>query len=113
MVRFTATLTANEGRGTARRGGRVDVAIEIDDQPVPTDKVPPDLAKAIGKSAATKAAWANLPPSHKREHVKHVLEAKKPETRARRIASTLELLRKTPARTPARAASARRPSRRA
>jgi hypothetical protein len=97
----------------AESGAPVDVAIEIDDQPLPTDKVPPDLAKAIGKSAATKAAWAALAPSHKREHVKHVIEAKKPETRAKRIASTLELLRATPKRSSARGAASRGAARRA
>lgn len=103
-------------------GAPIDVAIEIDDQPLPTDTVPPDLAKAIGKTAATKAAWAKLAPSHKREHVKAVLEAKKPETRAKRIAAAVEMLAgksttstKKPAakRSPARGASAGRASRRA
>ena len=33
-----------------------------------------------------------LSPAHKREHVKQVIEAKKPETRARRIAATVAAL---------------------
>lgn len=76
----------------AKSGELVKVEIELDDEPLPTDIVPPDLKKAIGKSAATRAAWDKLSPSHKREHVKHVTEAKKPETRARRIAKTIEAL---------------------
>ena len=100
-------------------GAKVDVAIEIDDQPLPTDTVPKDLAKAINGNAKAKAGWAAQSPAHKREHVKHVMEAKKPETRERRIASTLKLLAATPPkkkpatapRTPARAASKRRASR--
>jgi len=87
-----ATLAA----AGAPSGARVTVTIELDDQPLPTDVVPPDLAKAIGARAGTRAAWAKLSPSHKREHVKHVIDAKKPETRARRIAAivqTLEALR--------------------
>jgi hypothetical protein len=71
-------------------GTPIDVAIEIDDQPLPTDTMPADLKKAL--TGAAKAAWEKLPPSHKREHVKHVLEAKKPETRARRIAATIATL---------------------
>jgi uncharacterized protein YdeI (YjbR/CyaY-like superfamily) len=39
------------------------------------------------------AAWRDLSPAHKREHVKHVIEAKHAETRARRIAKTMEVLR--------------------
>lgn len=105
-------------------GAEVSVAIEIDDQPLPTDTVPEDLAKAINGNAKAKAAWKAQSPAHKREHVAHVLEAKKPETRERRIASTLKLLAAAPVkkkttktkaatapRTPARGASKRRASR--
>jgi len=72
-------------------GARVTVTIELDDQPLPTDVLPPDLDKAIARAGA-RTAWAKLSPAHKREHVKHVIEAKKPETRARRIAATMEAL---------------------
>ncbi|HEY7373815.1 MAG TPA: YdeI/OmpD-associated family protein [Polyangia bacterium] len=84
-----ATLAA----AGAASGARVTVTIELDDQPLPTDVVPPDLARAIGARAGTRAAWARLSPAHKREHVKQVIEARKPETRARRIAATVEALR--------------------
>jgi hypothetical protein len=87
----------------AKVGDRVDVAIEIDDEPLPTDTVPPDLEKALKKSAAAKAAFEGLSPAHKREHVKHVLEAKKPETRARRIEKTIATLEATPPKTKASA----------
>jgi uncharacterized protein YdeI (YjbR/CyaY-like superfamily) len=76
----------------AAMGARVRVTIELDDQPLPTDVLPPDLEKAIGARPGTRAAWAKLSPAHKREHVKHVIEAKKPETRARRIAATIAAL---------------------
>ena len=84
-----ATLSA---AGVAS-GQRVTVTIERDDQPLPTDIVPPDLEKAIAAHPAARTAWAKLSPAHKREHVKHVIEAKKPETRARRIAAVVEALR--------------------
>jgi hypothetical protein len=77
-------------------GDRVEVTIELDDEPLPTDTVPPDLAKALAKNRAAGEAWKKMSPSHKREHVKHVVEAKKPETRARRIAKTIETLRNGP-----------------
>jgi len=73
-------------------GTDVAVTLELDDQPLPTDTVPKDLAKAINASAKAKAAWAAQSPSHKREHVKHVIEAKQAETRARRIAKTVATL---------------------
>lgn len=75
-----------------KHGDRVAVEIETDDEPLPTDVVPPDLAKALKKNAAARRAFERLSPSHKREHVKHVMEAKREETRARRIAKTIETL---------------------
>ncbi len=56
--------------------------------------VPEDFAKALAASAAAQAAFAKLAPSHKREHIEAILEAKKPETRARRIAKAVETLAK-------------------
>jgi hypothetical protein len=77
----------------ATSGEVVDVKIEIDTEPLPTDTVPRDLQRAIDTSAATRAAWQKTSPAHRREHVKHVIEAKKPETRKRRIAATLAALK--------------------
>jgi hypothetical protein len=42
-------------------GARVTVTIELDDQPLPTDVLPPDLEQAIAARAGTRAAWALLP----------------------------------------------------
>jgi hypothetical protein len=53
---------------------------------------PDDLARALAKSAAARKAWAALSFSHQREHVEALLEAKKPETRARRLEKTLGML---------------------
>jgi len=76
----------------AKPGQRVEVTIERDDRPLPADTVPEDLARAIGRSKRLRAAWEKLSPSHRREHVKHVVEAVKPETRARRIERTIAAL---------------------
>lgn len=73
-------------------GTNVDVTIELDDKPLPTDTVPPDLQKAIKASKRAAAGWEKTSPSHRREHVKAVLDAKKPETRARRIEAAIEML---------------------
>ena len=56
-------------------------------------KPPADLVKAL---KATPPAWTNwqaLSFSHQREHVEAIEEAKKPETRARRIAAAVATLR--------------------
>src|SRR5215471_14013031 len=63
----------------------VRVTIEADTEPLPTDIVPPDLAKALKRGSAAAAAWERLRPSLRREHVKSLLEAKKPETRSNRL----------------------------
>jgi hypothetical protein len=76
-------------------GARVEVTIELDDELLPTDVVPDDLAKGLKKNKDAAAAWRVLRPSRKREHVKHIVEAKKPETRARRLGQILETLTST------------------
>ena len=86
-------------------GATVDVTIEHDDEPLPTDIVPPDLEKALAANPAAKAGFAAKSPAHKREHVKYILEAKQAATRARRIAKTVETLAQAkprPANKPAR-----------
>jgi hypothetical protein len=76
------------------RGARVDVSIELDDEPLPTDVVPPDLAAAFRRDAKAFASWEDLAPAVRRGFVKSVLEAKKAETRARRVAKIVDTLRK-------------------
>jgi len=70
----------------------VRVTIEADTEPLPTDAVPQDLAKALKRGSAAAAAWEQLRPSLKREHVKSLLEAKKPETRSNRLDKILATL---------------------
>jgi uncharacterized protein YdeI (YjbR/CyaY-like superfamily) len=72
------------------------VSIEADTEPLSTDVVPPDLAKALKRRASAAAAWARLRPSLKREHVKSLLEAKKPETRRNRLDKIVATLGTSP-----------------
>jgi hypothetical protein len=74
------------GAGT---GDKVKVTLEIDDQPLPGDVPPDDLVAAMKRNPLARQGYEALTPAHRREHVKHILEAKKPETRAKRIAQTL------------------------
>ncbi|MDI3289700.1 YdeI/OmpD-associated family protein [Polyangium sp. 15x6] len=53
---------------------------------------PADLAAALAKSGAASITWDSLAPSHRKEYVGWIEEAKKPETRARRITSAVEML---------------------
>jgi uncharacterized protein YdeI (YjbR/CyaY-like superfamily) len=51
---------------------------------------PSDVKAALAASAGASAVWKNLSPSCRAEWMKWIEEAKKPETRARRIAVTVE-----------------------
>lgn len=71
-------------------GEEVDVAIERDDAPREVT-VPDDLAAAFDDAA--RATFDGLAYTHRKEWVRWVEEAKKPETRATRIEKTVESLR--------------------
>jgi hypothetical protein len=72
-------------------GDTVRVRIEPDTEPR-TVPVPADLAEALAGAAAASAAFEGLSLSHRREYVRWVEEAKRPATRATRIAKTLDML---------------------
>lgn len=55
--------------------------------------MPPDLAEAIEAEPAAKAFFESLTPSQRKWFVLDVEGAKKPETRQRRIAKSMEMLR--------------------
>jgi bacteriocin resistance YdeI/OmpD-like protein/uncharacterized protein DUF1905 len=74
-------------------GDRVDVTIAPDGEPLPNDEVPDILAEALARDAAAASAWEALSPSHRREHVGAIVEAKRDETRERRVRRTIEQLR--------------------
>jgi hypothetical protein len=72
---------------------RVRVTMEVDTKPR-TVTVPPDLAEALADDAAAKAAFGSLSFTHRREYVEWIEEAKRPETRERRIAGTVDRVKK-------------------
>lgn len=53
---------------------------------------PDDLAEALRKNKAAQEAWSKLSYTHKKEHAAAIEEAKKPETRIRRIEKSIEML---------------------
>ena len=73
-------------------GDDVDVDLELDDQPREV-AVPDDLAAALAEDDAARAAFEGLPYSHRQRHVLAIEGAKAPETRQRRVAKALEMLR--------------------
>jgi uncharacterized protein YdeI (YjbR/CyaY-like superfamily) len=54
--------------------------------------VPEDLVLALSKSSEAKAAYEKLSYSNKKEYVRWVTEAKRLETRTRRVSQTVEKL---------------------
>jgi hypothetical protein len=55
-------------------------------------EVPPALAAALASDPQAQAAWDALAYSHRKEHARAVAEAKKDETRDRRVAKVIEAL---------------------
>jgi uncharacterized protein YdeI (YjbR/CyaY-like superfamily) len=72
-------------------GDRVEVTLTADEAPR-IIKPPTDLARALKANPAAQARWKQLSYTHQREYVEAIEDAKKPETRARRIAKTIEQL---------------------
>ena len=76
----------------------LDVRLELD-----TDKreitPPPEFARALKQSPPAWERWQTLSYSHKREYAEYVAGAKRPETRARRIADAIRAIRQLPKRT--------------
>ena len=56
----------------------------------PPVKVPTDLEKALARNARARASFERFSPSHRREYVEWIEEAKRAETRARRVATAIE-----------------------
>jgi hypothetical protein len=72
-------------------GDRVTVILESDEAPR-TIKAPTDLARALKASLPAQTRWKELSYTHQKEYVIAIEDAKRPETRARRIEKTIERL---------------------
>lgn len=69
-------------------GETVPVTVERDDEPRVIEP-PVDFARALKSNKDARATWDKLSFTHRREHVEHIEEAKKPETRQRRIEKSI------------------------
>lgn len=74
-----------------KAGGRVKVVLECD-AAVRIVEAPPDLAKALARNKAARQTWDDFPPSHRKAYVEWIVEAKKNETRARRVEKAVALM---------------------
>ncbi len=88
-VRKAARL--NEAGVKAPRAPRAKAA-----KPV---RVPDDLAAALRRNRKAREAFESFSPSHRREYIEWITEAKRAETREKRLATTIEWLEEGKSRT--------------
>ena len=74
---------SNREAADVHNGETHEITLELDIQKR-TVELPADVLKILRRSKLLQA-WGNLSYTHQREHVEAILQAKKPETRARRI----------------------------
>lgn len=90
--RYLVPLAAEHRQAAGVTAGqRVVIEIEYDDAPREVD-VPKDLAAALDREPQARQSFERLSYTHRKEWARWVAEAKKPETRERRIAKTVEAL---------------------
>jgi uncharacterized protein YdeI (YjbR/CyaY-like superfamily) len=75
---------------------RLAVNIAMKTKPFPRTgnamTIPPDLKKALASNSDAKLAFEKLPPSHRKEYLTWLADAKKPETLQRRIEKIIPML---------------------
>ena len=74
-------------------GDEVRIIVEADTEPRAVE-VPPDLMKEFRKNKDAKAIFDKLAYTHRKEYIRWIEEAKRPETRATRVVKTIEMLKK-------------------
>lgn len=73
-------------------GDEVDVEVELDDAPREVD-VPPELAAVLERDRQAARAFESLSYTHRREYARWIAEAKRAETKQRRVEKAAEMLR--------------------
>lgn len=74
-----------------KAGDTVSFVMERDEEPRFVTP-PPELARALRANKTAKAAWDKLSYTRRKEHARAVEEARRPETRARRVEKAVEEL---------------------
>jgi len=75
-----------------KAGDNIVVTIEKDTEERKVD-LPSDLAQELRKDTKLNEVWKKLSYTIRKEQARGLVDAKKPETRARRLEKTLEMLR--------------------
>lgn len=85
-----AAAQIDEGAYTSPTAGRTKNTMARAAKPVLA--IPPDFAKALKANKAAIKVFAEFSPSCKREYVEWITEAKREETRTRRMAQAVEMI---------------------
>jgi hypothetical protein len=75
-----------------KAGDTVAVIMELDEEKR-TVELPSDLKKIIDRDPKARESWSKLSFTHQKEYVREIEEAKRIETREKRIAAMMEALR--------------------
>ena len=88
---FIPLRKSNREAAGLEGGETIDVRLDLDTKERVV-KPPADFVKAL-RAASALDRWKALSYTHQREHVEAIEEAKKPETRARRIERAVQMVR--------------------
>ncbi len=94
---FIPFRKSNREAAGLKGGERLAVRFELDTEKRVV-KPPADFVKALKAAPPAWERWQELSYTFKREHVEALAGAKKPETRARRLANSVEAIRQRPER---------------
>lgn len=89
MMPVNRTLCRGAG---VKPGDNVDVVMERDED-TRTVEAPPELKKELAKSEKARQRWDKLSFTHKKEMAVSIRDAKQEETRARRLAKIMQVLK--------------------
>lgn len=98
ITAITDLPSAAEVEALARRAGElidqgVKPARSAAKAPKPEATVPPELIEALASDDAASATFEAFPPSARRDYCDWIAEAKRPETKAKRVAEAMEWMR--------------------
>ena len=89
--RMVVNKAIRDGAGV-KAGDTVSVVMERDEEARAVDP-PPLLKKELAKSKAAQANWEKQSFTNKKEMARSIVDAKQEETRARRLAKVMDVLR--------------------
>ena len=89
LVGLSREVRQNAG---AEAGDEVEVALELDEAPREVE-VPEALAAALAADPEASASFERMAFTHRKEYARWVAEAKRDETRQRRVEQAVEMIR--------------------